>query len=375
MSYTMLSAIFVYILVSQYLLAFFILIRLDKGLCGHDIRLLFLSVMALYSLFWPLVSLAFQFPVITDVAFSYTLICYNLALFAFNLVLVIKRRPWRGRGIARQHKGRFALSILFFVILVFFSMFYMYSRGVPIFSFGEGMLARKEYFENVEQSWVVLSFTISGVCCFLIYYFSQLTKIQKVFLLSFITLYFIYQISLGNRNEIVVIVFFSICCILVRRNKSLNIKLLLVFFLLFVFSFYITLIRDSSTRDAEGSEATELAIQSNEFMYPMQTTYYTIRDNWELRYGETYFILPIQMMIPRILYKEKPASLGTEFIEKTFGKGWFGYAYTPVTEAYLNFGYLGPFMVFFLFSLFLDHLIKNANKKGVNFRPIAQIAG
>ena len=37
-----------------------------------------------------------------------------------------------------------------------------------------------------------------------------------------------------------------------------------------------------------------------------------------------------------------------------------GFAYTPVTEAFLNFWYVGPFIVFTVLSLLLVKLVKNS---------------
>ena len=109
--------------------------------------------------------------------------------------------------------------------------------------------------------------------------------------------------------------------------------------------------RDASTRDMTGNEAVQMALQSNEFVYPMQTTYYTIKDYWSYRFGSTYLILPVQVLIPRAIYPGKPDSLGSEFVKKTFGPDWMAFAYTPVTEAYLNGGCLGIIIVFFCYHL------------------------
>ena len=93
----------------------------------------------------------------------------------------------------------------------------------------------------------------------------------------------------------------------------------------------------------------------------MQTTYYTIKDNWDYRLGSTYLFLPIQVLIPRSIYPGKPTTLGTEFVNKTFGPGFMAFAYTPVTEAYLNGGYLGVLLIFSILSLLMDRMVRKAN--------------
>jgi hypothetical protein len=42
--------------------------------------------------------------------------------------------------------------------------------------------------------------------------------------------------------------------------------------------------------------------------------------------------------------------------------GIMGYAYTPVTEAVLNFGFIGPFIVFAVLSILTVKLVKNADR-------------
>lgn len=363
-----LATLLTVVLVIQFFLSFFTLIRLDRGLCGHDVRLFFLSIFALYSLFFPLSSIAFDFSIKDTQPFEEMLICYNLAMVSFNWVLLKKRRPFIGNVITLPKQGNRELVVILFACLVGFSIVFMVSRGVPVFKFGNEMMDRKEYSSNVDQVWVILSFINTGVACYLIYSYESLTKKYRVILLALLSLYIIFHISLGNRNEYSAIVLFSLGYYLIKRGKLLNLKLILILFLLFVFSFYITIFRDPNTRELARSEAVEIALQSNEFVYPMQTTYYTIQDNWNLRYGYTYAILPIEVMIPRTLYPDKPATLGTEFVIKTFGPDGMGYAYTPVTEAYLNFGLLGPFVVFLLFSLFLDGVVRNANNAGISYK-------
>ena len=142
----------------------------------------------------------------------------------------------------------------------------------------------------------------------------------------------------------------------------MNIKIICLLSILFIGSFVVSMKRNASTRIMEGEDAVQMALQSNEFIYPMQTTYYTIKDDWDYRFGTTYFLLPIQVLIPRSIYPSKPTTLGTEFVNKTFGPGYMAFAYTPVTEAYLNGGYLGVLFVFLILSLLMDEMVRKANR-------------
>jgi len=103
------------------------------------------------------------------------------------------------------------------------------------------------------------------------------------------------------------------------------------------------------------------SISSNEFIYPMQTLLFVIRDDWNYRFGSTYLFLPLQVVIPRAIYPKKPKGLGSELVMRSTSGGQ-GYAYTPTTEAFLNFGYIGPFIVFFFFGIILSRLVKSVSK-------------
>ncbi len=94
--------------------------------------------------------------------------------------------------------------------------------------------------------------------------------------------------------------------------------------------------------DTNGCDQQRICISSTNNLF------YT-KIQWDYRFGSTYTLLPVQIAIPRAIYPNKPPTLGTEFIYKIMGPGGQGYAYTPVTEAYLNFWYIGPYYCIFVF--------------------------
>ena len=68
------------------------------------------------------------------------------------------------------------------------------------------------------------------------------------------------------------------------------------------------------------------------------------------------------LFIPRSIWPEKPESLSLQFMRDAFGTtGLMGFAYTPVTEAFLNFGWVGPFIVFAILSILMVKLVRNAS--------------
>jgi len=347
-------------LLFQCLLGIVVIYRLDKGFYLQDIRLTFLVFFSLYALFWPAINLFFNIGPAND-SYVMTIFVYGLALVPFNIILLWKRIRWRNTYAISRLSVRPNSCLGLLTGLVVMDVLIMLRAGVPVFSFGGEMMSRREYFSAVTQIWVVGNYFITALLCALVFKFGDLTQLQKCLFLSLTIFYVLFQLSLGNRREFGSFLLFCILYYMVMRKQSLRLKIAVVLISLFIGSFAVSMLRDVNTRDARGNEAMELAMQSNEFIYPIQTTYYTIRDHWEHRYGSTYILLPIQTLIPRSIYPEKPQTLGSEFVSKTFGEDFMGFAYTPVTEAYLNGGTLFVLLVFTLLSSFLNRQVKLAS--------------
>jgi len=345
-------------LITQSILGIFGLIKINKGIYLQDIRMFFILSFTLYSVFLPLISMIGLIDGFTDYL-PQTTILYGLSLFSFNTFTLFKKRKWNNlSNIESNSKGFFIpISLLFFLVL--YSIYYMKSSGISVFTFGENMSSRTELGSIVTQLWIVLSFMIITITTFLIFNFQKLNNKSRLIFVLIIILYVIFQFSLGNRRQIAGIIFFSISFILSFFRKKMNFKTIVILSILFIGSFAISILRDANTRTLDRAGQIEVALASNEFIYPMQTTYYLLKNNWDFRFGSTYIFLPFQLLIPRIIYPGKPSTLGGEFIIKTFGKRFRqGFAYTPVSEAYLNFGYIGPLIMFFFLGVFFDFLLK-----------------
>lgn len=356
-------------------LAFGILyvIRLDKGFYLQDLRLFFLLSFSLYSLFLPIGQCVF--PEILNYnadIMSRTIWLYATAVIGFDIMIVKYKTPWRNAGFSYPRNKSFKFIIIALVILVAYAFYYMYSQGVTTFALGESMDDRSVYGEAVHQSWIVLAIVVATFFNYLLFHFKLLKPRYKLIFIACLLFYVAYQVSLGNRREYTTIILFFICYYLCIKRQPLKLKLFLFILSAFIGSFAITLVRDSNTREMQGSEAVQIALVSNEFIYPQQTTYFTLMQDWDLRFGYTYTFLPIEIAIPRSLYPNKPPTLGTEFMYRLGGSQ--GYAYTPVTEAYLNFGYIGPFLIFMLLGAGANKLIRRTNKNGITFLYIISYA-
>ena len=349
-------------LISQSLFGALFVNKENEAFYPQDIRVIFIVTYSLYSLFCPLISLL-GFDVFLS-TMPLTTFCFGLGLSGFNLGNILFPVKWVNISFVKNSVNYSLLLLLLLAELILLTV-YLIAYQVPVFS-TLGQFDRLEFFETINQVWVVLTMAISLTACLIIYYFDEWNKKQFVFGILLIVYYIALQLSLGNRRDFLPIILFSTSYFLTKYHSKLNAKIIIIGIVFFVGSFWLVQQRNN---DLEYSRvgAIQESFVNNEFVYPMQTLAYIIDDKWDLRYGYTYFVLPFQIAVPRYIYPNKPEDLGKEFVNKTFGEGSQGYAYTPVTEAYLNFGILGPLFVFVLFSLAFSQLIRKFNLSSISF--------
>jgi len=349
-------------LISQSFLGVLLINKENEAFYPQDIRVAFIVTYSLYSLFCPLISLL-GFEVFLS-SMPLTTFCFGLGMAGFNLGTILVPVKWENISLMKNSVNYSLLLLLLVVELIVLTV-YLIAYHVPVFT-TLGQFDRFEFFATINQVWVVLIMAISLTACLIIYYFDEWNKRQFIFGILLIVYYIALQLSLGNRRDFLPILLFSTSYFLTKYHSKLNIKIVIIGAVLFVGSFWLVQQRNN---DLEYSSvgAVQEAFVSNEFVYPMQTLAYVIDDKWDLRYGYTYFVLPFQIAVPRYFYPDKPDDLGKEFVNETFGEGSQGYAYTPVTEAYLNFGVLGPLFVFVLFSLFLSQFVRKFTEYSISF--------
>ena len=349
-------------LISQSLFGALFVNKENEAFYPQDIRVIFIVTYSLYSLFCPLISLL-GFDVFLS-TMPLTTFCFGLGLAGFNLGNILFPVKWVNISFVKNSVNYSLLLLLLLAELILLTV-YLIAYQVPVFS-TLGQFDRLEFFETINQVWVVLTMAISLTACLIIYYFDEWNKKQFVFGILLIVYYIALQLSLGNRRDFLPIILFSTSYFLTKYHSKLNAKIIIIGTVFFIGSFWLVQQRNSNLEYSRVGAIQESFV-NNEFVYPMQTLAYIIDDKWDLRYGYTYFVLPFQIAVPRYIYPNKPEDLGKEFVNKTFGEGSQGYAYTPVTEAYLNFGILGPLFVFVLFSLAFSQLIRKFNLSSISF--------
>jgi len=349
-------------LISQSIFGALFVNKENEAFYPQDIRVIFIVTYSLYSLFCPLISLL-GFDVFLS-TMPLTTFCFGLGLAGFNLGNILFPVKWVNISLIKNSVNYSLLLLLLLAELIVLTV-YLIAYHVPVFS-TLGQFDRLEFFETINQVWVVLTMAISLTACLIIYYFDEWNKKQFIFGILLIVYYIALQLSLGNRRDFLPIILFSTSYFLTKYHSKLNAKIIIIGTVFFIGSFWLVQQRNSNLEYSRVGAIQESFI-NNEFVYPMQTLAYIIDDKWDLRYGYTYFVLPFQIAVPRYIYPNKPDDLGKEFVNKTFGDGSQGYAYTPVTEAYLNFGILGPLFVFVLFSLAFSQLIRKFNLSSISF--------
>ena len=349
-------------LISQSLFGALFVNKENEAFYPQDIRVIFIVTYSLYSLFCPLISLL-GFDVFLS-TMPLTTFCFGLGLAGFNLGNILFPVKWVNISFVKNSVNYSLLLLLLLAELILLTV-YLIAYQVPVFS-TLGQFDRLEFFETINQVWVVLTMAISLTACLIIYYFDEWNRKQFIFGILLIVYYIALQLSLGNRRDFLPILLFSTSYFLTKYHSKLNAKIIIIGTIFFIGSFWLVQQRNNNLEYSRVGAIQESFV-NNEFVYPMQTLAYIIDDKWDLRYGYTYFVLPFQIAVPRYIYPNKPEDLGKEFVNKTFGEGSQGYAYTPVTEAYLNFGILGPLFVFVLFSLAFSQLIRKFNLSSISF--------
>ena len=257
-----------------------------------------------------------------------------------------------------KRSNNYVIFLIFILgFLLSYVSFSFYTQGILFKPSVALKTSRLELFTETSQLKIVVGLFISSIFLYFIYYFTIFSiKVKSVVI--FLLFYFVLmELSVGNRRDFVpmIIGFFWIFVNIKKINFTFRrfIYLLLgLFFFLFLGS-----IRSSATTD-EAFNFSNLALStltSNEFIYPFYTMRYYVdkflNGNLVFLYGVSIFLYPILFFIPRAIYPEKPISLAVQFVKEI--DSTMGYAYSPVTEFFINFGVFGPFFGFLVLGFII----------------------
>lgn len=356
-------------------LSFFIIENKIERLLINNTAIIFIMFLFLYGIYNPTINW-FLYDSIPD-SIYFASVIYATTIPSFLIFWMIGKKRKSEELYTEQIKntklsGNYnrILSILL-IIFILYKTYFFISVGM-FFNFGGGN--RLEFFENVGQLDVVIGLLISGIFLYFIYYFTLLPKKTRMFVMLLLFYYILLQLGAGNRRDFVPMIL-GIFWIFINMKKIKFSILGFVGILLFTQMFnYLATIREGTSKIDNVLMST---LTNNEFVYPFLTLSFEVEDamnnHYEYRYGESYLVNPIVTFIPREIYPDKPISMANSFLKKFFGsKKMIGFAYTPVSEAFVNFGALGPMFIYAIFGGIISY-IQNRKNQIVNFVFFAMI--
>jgi oligosaccharide repeat unit polymerase len=356
--------VLIFTFIYSFFLSFNILKNKTQNFFFNDTTVIILIFLFLYGFFNPIVEFVLQGS-LSKVTYFATII-YASCIPAFIL----------GIALAFKTKNRYNISYLALVnpnikksknyniflisilgLLLSYVSFDFYSQGILFNPSVALKTNRLELFTEISQFKIVVGLFISSIFLYFIYYFTTLSIRVKSVVIFLLCYFVLMELSVGNRRDFVpmIIGFFWIFVKIKKINFTFRrfIYLLLgLFFFLFLGS-----IRSSATTD-EAFNFSNLALStlaSNEFIYPFYTLGHYVdkflNGTHVFLYGLSIFLYPILFFIPRDIYPEKPISLAVQFIKEI--DSTMGYAYSPVTELFVNFGVIGPFVGFLIIGIII----------------------
>ena len=157
-------------LISQSVFGILLVNKENEAFYPQDIRVIFIITYSLYSLFCPLISLL-GFDVYLS-SMPLTTFCFGLGLAGFNLGNILVPVKWENISLLKNSVNYSLLLLLLVVELIALTV-YLIAYQVPIFT-TLGQFDRFEFFETINQVWVVLTMAISLTSCLIIYYFDSM---------------------------------------------------------------------------------------------------------------------------------------------------------------------------------------------------------
>lgn len=353
----------------QVAISFALLRLIDGEWVFQDIRVFFVVFVFLYGGTLPIITLVGNShnDAITGAAFL-----YGTALFAFNIVQWWYKQPWHDVPPTVFTRVRPSTANLLIFLGVFgFILSYAYYRGLRL----SLKIDRTQLQFLGTQLWIVSQFAMNGVSMFMFAGWSNLSPRRQKIVVSVVTAFVLIQLSFGNRRDFLPLLVFVAVIAATRRHAVIRAGTVAIGFLAFSFMLLIGFVRQIIQYPwLLGQSSIKLLLASNEFVSPIQTLMHYVIVDRPLRWGWTYVSAPL-LFIPRAIWEGKPESLSVQFLRDAFGyTALMGYAYTPITEAFLNFGWVGPFVVFAILSWAMVKLVRNANAhSGIYFISFALV--
>jgi oligosaccharide repeat unit polymerase len=348
-----------FFITGQFLISLSLLRLYDGRWALQDIRLFFSLFLFLYGAALPLIILFGVAQPVPGVAGAGYM--YGTAFVGFNLVQWWYKQPFidvPSEVFRRVTPSPLNLILLAFALLAVIG--YAMSRGVSI---GLKIDRGQTQFLGT-QLWVVMIFIVNGLTMFMFAGWSSLSRLEKVILAALLAVFIVFQLAMGNRRDFLAMFIFLTGVVMTKRKSVIRLSTMIGGMVAFAGFMAIGIIRQIYEDAAllVRYNPLEILLTQNEFVTPIYTLIHYVNNVRPLRLGVTYLTAPTQF-IPRAFWPDKPESLSLQFMRDAFGStGLIGFAYTPVTEAFLNFSWVGPFIVFAILSILMVKLVRNADR-------------
>ena len=345
-------------LVGQFAISLALIRLYDGKWVFQDIRLFFVIFFFLYGATLPLVvlfGLTGDDPGIAGAASMYA-----TAFLGFNLVQWWYRQSWHDvpSEVFRTIKPKF-LNVLMLIGGLGFIAAYAVLLGLEV----SLTIDRSRVTVLGTQLWVVSMFILNGFVMFMIAGWSNLTKGARITTIGVMLAFIGFQLALGNRRDFLPMILFVVGIIATRRHAVIRFGTVVigaVSFAIFTAIGIVRMVLQDPTVIARINPV-QILVTQNEFVSPIYTLIHYVNNDRPLRLGFTYLAAP-GLFFPRVIWPDKPESLSIQFMRDAFGTtGLMGFAYTPVTEAFLNFSWVGPFLIFAIVSLLMVKVVRNAD--------------
>ncbi|MDQ3244249.1 MAG: hypothetical protein M3Q09_11010 [Gemmatimonadota bacterium] len=344
-------------LLGQCVVGFALLRLIDRAWVFQDIRFFFLLFYSLYGATLPLI-FSLQGAAMTGLAPAAFL--YGTGLVGFNLVQWWHKEPWRG---VSEHAFDEVRPTSWNAVLLAgaFASVFGYAALMDVrFAF---TIDRTQTALIGGQLWIVMMFVVNGMAMFMFAAWRRLAQGSRIVVMVSTIAFVMFHVSLGNRRDFLPMFIFLAALIATRRQAVIRLGTLLLGFVAFALLTLLGIVRQVIMDPRLlANRPTDLLLGNNEFITPVQTLMHYSTDNFPpLEWGWTYLTAP-WLFIPRVFWRSKPESLSIKFLLDAFGSTQtIGFAYTPVTEAFINFSWVGPFIVLSILSVGSIWLIRNVN--------------
>ncbi|WHF53047.1 O-antigen polymerase [Chryseobacterium gotjawalense] len=354
-------------------LGFFVIENRSPKLLANNTAIIFLIFLFLYGIYNAVIYTVIQGEMPADIYLASLI--YALTIPAFIVTWLIQK-PIRYDtayqeqiSIKRVNKAYSSLLLILLTSLIGYKSYFFISIGM--FFNPSAMLGgnRFDLFKNISQLDVIFGLLITSIYLYFIFFYKQLSKKTLVYISVLLIYYILLQLSAGNRRDFIPIVLGAYWVYVNIKKIKFNFLGFLGILLMVLFFNYLGTIRAHLFSDHTSKQNDFImTMTSNEFVYPFFTLSFEVDDylrssNYQFKNGETFVTYPVLTFIPRDIYSDKPISLANSFIRKFYGnRTVIGFAYTPVSEAFINFGILGPFFIYLIFGYLISNIQRNRNQ-------------